>query len=69
MKKTAALVFVVILVSFVAGYAQDDKPLTFRDFIEGKEAFEENCIECHSLEWPIKKLTDQIGRASCRERV
>ena len=56
MKKTSILVFVVLLVSFVAAYAQDNKPLTFQDFIEGKEAFEENCLECHSLEWPLKKI-------------
>jgi mono/diheme cytochrome c family protein len=61
MKKTAILLFGVILVSFVAAYAQDNEPLTFQDFIEGKEAFEENCIECHSLEWPIKKITDRAG--------
>ena len=34
---------------------------TFKDFIEGKEAFEENCIECHSLEWPLAKITDRAG--------
>ena len=61
MKKMGILVFVVILVSFVAAYAQDTEPLTFKDFIEGKEAFEENCIECHSLEWPLAKITDRAG--------
>jgi mono/diheme cytochrome c family protein len=30
--------------------------VTYQDFIEGKEAFEENCLECHSLEWPLKKI-------------
>ena len=59
MKKTSILVFVVVLVSFVAAYAQDNKPLTFQDFIEGKEAFEENCLECHSLEWPLKKIANR----------
>ena len=59
MKNTSILVFVVILVSFVAAYAQDNKPLTFQDFIEGKEAFEENCLECHSLEWPLKKIANR----------
>jgi cytochrome c2 len=61
MKKMGILVFVVILVSFVAAYAQENEPLTFQDFIEGKEAFEENCIECHSLEWPLEKITDRAG--------
>ena len=61
MKKMGILVFVVILVSFVAAYAQENEPLTFKDFIEGKEAFEENCIECHSLEWPLEKITDRAG--------
>jgi len=61
MKKTSILVFVVILVSFVAAYAQENEPLTFKDFIEGKEAFEENCMECHSLEWPLEKITDRAG--------
>ena len=59
MKKTSILVFVVILVSFVAAYAQENKPLTFQDFIEGKEAFEENCLECHSLDWPLKKIANR----------
>jgi cytochrome c5 len=59
MKKTSILVFVVILVSFVAAWAQDNEPLTFQDFIEGKEAIEENCIDCHSLEWPMKKIADR----------
>ena len=59
MKKTSILVFVVILVSFVAAYAQENSPLTFQDFIEGKEAFEENCLECHSLEWPLKKIANR----------
>jgi mono/diheme cytochrome c family protein len=59
MKKTSILVFVVILVSFVAAYAQDNKPLTFQDFIEGKEAFEENCIDCHTLEEPLKKIANR----------
>ena len=56
MKRTLILVLVSFLVSFVAAYAQDNKPVTFQDFIDGKEAFEENCIECHSLEWPLKKI-------------
>ena len=59
MKKTAILFFVVILVSFVAAYAQDNEPLTFQDFIEGKEAFEENCIDCHTLEEPLKKIANR----------
>jgi mono/diheme cytochrome c family protein len=59
MKKTAILVFVVILAGFVAAYAQDTEPVTFQDFIEGKEAFEENCLECHSLEWPLKKIANR----------
>ena len=59
MKKTAILVFVLILAGFVAASAQDNKPLTFQDFIKGKEAFEENCLECHSLEWPLKKIANR----------
>ena len=61
MKKMGILVFVVILVSFVAAYAQENESLTFQDFIEGKEAFEDNCMECHSLEWPLEKITDRAG--------
>ena len=56
MKKTSILVFVTILISFAAAYAQNNEPVTFQDFIEGKAAFEENCLECHSLEWPLKKI-------------
>jgi len=56
MRKAVIFVFAGLLVSFVVAYAQSDGPVTFQDFIEGKEAFEENCIECHSLEWPLKKI-------------
>ncbi|KPK33529.1 MAG: hypothetical protein AMK70_09355 [Nitrospira bacterium SG8_35_1] len=59
MKKTAILVFAVILVSFAAAQAQNNKPVTFQDVIEGKEAFEENCIVCHSLERPLKKIVNR----------
>jgi mono/diheme cytochrome c family protein len=56
MKKTSILVCVVILAGFAVAYAQSNEPVTFQDFIEGKAAFEENCMECHSLEWPLKKI-------------
>jgi len=56
MRKAVIFVFAGFLVSFTAAYAQSDEPVTFQDFVEGKEAFEENCIECHSLEWPLKKI-------------
>ena len=56
MKKTSILVCVVILACFAVAYAQNSEPVTFQDFIEGKAAFEENCMECHSLEWPLKKI-------------
>lgn len=59
MKKTVILVFVAVLAGFMIAYAQDNEPLTFKDFIQGKEAFEENCLECHSLEWPLKKIADR----------
>ena len=61
MKRISILVFMVVFVGFVGAYAEENEPLTFQDFIEGKEAFEENCIECHSLEWPLKKITDRAG--------
>jgi len=61
MKKTATLVFIMILVGFMAVSAQDDKPFTFQDFIEGKAAIEENCMECHTLAEPMKKITDRAG--------
>lgn len=56
MKKTSILVCVVILSGFAAAFAQNSEPVTFQDFIEGKAAFEDNCMECHSLEWPLKKI-------------
>ena len=62
MKKTAILLFVVILAGFVAANAQEEGgPFTFKDFIDGKAALEENCMECHTLEWPLKKITDRAG--------
>ena len=57
MKKTSILVFIAVMISFAASYAaQSNEPVTYQDFIEGKAAFEENCLECHSLEWPLKKI-------------
>jgi mono/diheme cytochrome c family protein len=56
MKKTLILVFIAVMVSFAVSYAQKNETVTYQDFIEGKMAFEENCLECHSLEWPLKKI-------------
>ena len=61
MKNVSILVLIAIVTVFVTAYAQEDGPFTFQDFIEGKAAFEENCMECHSLEWPLKKITDRAG--------
>ncbi len=69
MKKTIILVFVLMLAGLVVAYAQETEPLTFQDFIEGKNAFEENCIECHSLEWPLKKITDRTGWKETLEKM
>ena len=56
MKKAVMLLWIIFLAGFMTVHAQDDKPLTFQDFIAGKAAFEDNCIECHSLEWPLRKI-------------
>lgn len=56
MKKTLILVLIAVMVSFAVSYAQKNETVTYQDFIEGKMAFEENCLECHSLEWPLKKI-------------
>lgn len=56
MRKAMIFVFAGFLMSFAVAYAQSVESVTFQDFVEGKEAFEENCIECHSLEWPLKKI-------------
>ena len=69
MKKTATLVFIMILVGFMAVSAQDDKPFTFQDFIEGKAAIEENCMECHTLAEPMKKITDRAGWESILDKM
>ena len=61
MKKTAILIFIMILAGFMGAYAQDSKPFTFQDFIDGKAAIEENCMECHTLAEPMKKITDRAG--------
>ena len=59
MKKTVILVLAAVLVSFAAVKAQSNEPVTFQDFIDGKQAFEDNCMECHSLEWPLKKIASR----------
>ena len=56
MKKTIFLVLLGTMLSFMAVYAQTGSPVTFQDMIAGKEAVEENCMECHTLEWPMKKI-------------
>ena len=56
MKKTLIFIFMAVMVSIAVSYAQSNEPVTYQDFIEGKMAFEENCLECHSLEWPLKKI-------------
>ena len=61
MKKTAILIFIMILAGFMAASDQENKPFTFQDFIEGKAAIEENCMECHSLAEPMNKITDRAG--------
>lgn len=59
MKKILLMVSGVLLAGFMIVSAEENKPLTYQDFIEGKEAFEENCLECHSLEWPLKKIANR----------
>ena len=59
MRKTVILALAAILVSFAAVKAQSNEPVTFQDFIDGKQAFEDNCMECHSLEWPLKKIASR----------
>ena len=61
MKKTAALLLIGIMVSFLAAHAQISNPVTFQDLQEGKAVFEKICIQCHSLERPLKKIADRRG--------
>ena len=61
MKKTAILVFIIILAGFMMAFAQGNKPFTLQDFIDGKAAIEENCMECHTLAEPMKKIADRAG--------
>lgn len=56
MKKRVIFIVTSFLACAFAVYAQGNEPVTYQDFIDGKEAFEENCIECHTLEWPLKKI-------------
>ena len=56
MYKTMILMSIVILTGFAAAYGQSNEPVTYQDLIAGKQVFEENCMECHSLEWPLKKI-------------
>ena len=59
MYKTMILMTIVILTAFAAAYGQSNEPVTYQDLIAGKQAFEENCMECHSLEWPLKKIANR----------
>ena len=56
MKKAIMLLCAIFLAGFLTANAQDEQPLTFEDFIAGKAALRENCLECHTLEWPMKKI-------------
>lgn len=61
MKTIAAIVTMICLAGFAVAYATGDGIVTFEMLKQGKELFENNCIECHELDWPLKKVTDRAG--------
>ena len=61
MMKYFLLVIVFLFSGFMAAHAADDGPITFEMLKKGKNIVEENCIDCHELAWPMKKITDRAG--------
>ena len=61
MKKIIVLVVGVLWAGLVAAHAETESPVTFDMLKQGKDIFENNCIDCHELEWPLRKVTDRVG--------
>ena len=61
MKKIIVLVVGVLCAGLVAAHAETESPVTFDMLKQGKDIFENNCIDCHELEWPLRKVTDRVG--------
>jgi mono/diheme cytochrome c family protein len=61
MKRMIFLVTVVFWAGLLVVHAETESPVTFDMLKQGKELFENNCIDCHELEWPLKKVTDRAG--------
>ena len=59
--KDILLVTVFLFSGFLVAHAADDGPMTFEMLKKGKDIVEENCIDCHELDWPMKKITDRAG--------
>jgi len=47
--------------SLLTVHAATESPVTFENLRQGKELFENNCMDCHELAWPLKKVTDRAG--------
>lgn len=61
MRTIVFLAVMALLTGPVSGYADNDPLLTFDMMKKGKELFEKNCIHCHELDWPLRKVTDRAG--------
>jgi mono/diheme cytochrome c family protein len=61
MKKIIVLVAGVLWAGLFAVHAETESPVSFDMLKQGKELFENNCIDCHELEWPLRKVTDRAG--------
>lgn len=61
MKKIIVLAAGILWVGLLAVHAETESPVTFDILKQGKDIFENNCIDCHELEWPLRKVTDRAG--------
>jgi len=59
MKKSGILVAVFLLATGLISVRAGD--VTVEILQEGKVYFENTCLECHGLDWPLKKIADRDG--------
>jgi mono/diheme cytochrome c family protein len=61
MEKAVMLAIAFLLTGLLSAQAAEQTPVSFEELQQGKQLFEENCIECHDLTWPKQKVTDRAG--------
>jgi mono/diheme cytochrome c family protein len=61
MKRLLCFTASLLLGGIMFAHAADTPTVTFEMLKGGKQLFEDNCIECHDLTWPLQKVADREG--------